>query len=126
MNSCDAKGKGNIARDEIDALSQQDHQLMRAAISIQGKVRERAFGMTFNWEKIESQLNVMPNARSLTDLWMEKAGMSKWWCWCENATNSSLEMFPFPFASKVFMTRVSFESSGFVPSMSLGPVLCTE
>ena len=55
MNTLDANGNGNISRDEFVAFSHQHHHLLMPAFSIQRSVRERAFGMTFNWEKIETK-----------------------------------------------------------------------
>ena len=65
MNTLDANGNGNISRDEFVAFSHQHHHLLMPAFSIQRSVRERAFGMTFNWEKIETKRKRVVGTRSI-------------------------------------------------------------
>ena len=65
MNTLDANGNGNISRDEFVAFSHQHHHLLMPAFSIQRSVRERAFGMTFNWEKIETKRKRVVGTQSI-------------------------------------------------------------
>ena len=49
----------------IRRFSHQHHHLLMPAFSIQRSVRERAFGMTFNWEKIETKRKRVVGTRSI-------------------------------------------------------------
>ena len=65
MNSLDANGNGNISRQEFLTFSHQHHHLLMPAFSIQRSVRERVFGMTFKWDKVETKRKRVVGTRSI-------------------------------------------------------------